>query len=67
MVVAVSPGLVPGTGIGKGMGVNFTMEWKGARSIQDGEFLFLCLLSFQALQLCFSRGTPRDEDRGGDM
>jgi NAD(P)-dependent dehydrogenase (short-subunit alcohol dehydrogenase family) len=37
-VVAVSPGLVPATNIGKGMGVNFTMDWPGARTIDAGEF-----------------------------
>ncbi|KAK5659951.1 hypothetical protein OQA88_13416 [Cercophora sp. LCS_1] len=36
IVVAVSPGLVPGTNIGKGMGVDFTMEWPGARRVEDG-------------------------------
>ncbi|KAK0622430.1 hypothetical protein B0T14DRAFT_426089 [Immersiella caudata] len=36
VVVAVSPGLVPATNIGTGMGVDFTMDWPGAREIGDG-------------------------------
>ena len=34
-VVAVSPGLVPRTGIGKGMGMDFT-GWDGARELHEG-------------------------------
>ncbi|KAK1782421.1 hypothetical protein QBC45DRAFT_402898 [Copromyces sp. CBS 386.78] len=35
-VVAVSPGLIPGTGIGRGNGMLLTMEMKDAKSVEEG-------------------------------
>ncbi|KAL0469699.1 hypothetical protein QR685DRAFT_527291 [Neurospora intermedia] len=35
-VVAVSPGLIPGTGIGRGSGLVLSMEMKDAKSVEEG-------------------------------
>ncbi|EGO54319.1 hypothetical protein NEUTE1DRAFT_87548 [Neurospora tetrasperma FGSC 2508] len=35
-VVAVSPGLIPGTGIGRGSGLVLSMEMKDAKSVDEG-------------------------------
>lgn len=37
-VVAVSPGLIPGTGIGRGSGLVLSMEMQDAKSVDEGEF-----------------------------
>lgn len=39
-VVAVSPGLIPGTGIGRGSGMVLSMEMKDAKSVDEGELTF---------------------------
>lgn len=36
-VVAVSPGLIPGTGIGAGSGMNLTLDMADAKPIPEGE------------------------------
>ena len=48
-MVAVSPGLIPGTGIGRGSGMVLSMEMKDAKSVEEGEFpqsfpFLLCFL-----------------------
>ena len=44
-VVAVSPGLIPGTGIGRGSGLVLSMEMKDAKSVDEGEFPVLYVSS----------------------
>jgi hypothetical protein len=38
IVVAVSPGLIPGTGLTRGMNVKLTMDMPDAKPLDEGEF-----------------------------
>ncbi|KAK3342690.1 hypothetical protein B0H65DRAFT_226603 [Neurospora tetraspora] len=54
-VVAVSPGLIPGTGIGRGSGMVLSMEMKDAKSVEEGA---------QSILRAFMRDDfPEDPDR----
>ncbi|CCC09695.1 hypothetical protein SMACR_03255 [Sordaria macrospora] len=54
-VVAVSPGLIPGTGIGRGSGMVLSMEMKDAKSVDEGA---------QSILRAFTRDDfPEDSDR----
>ncbi|KAK3401836.1 hypothetical protein B0T20DRAFT_450784 [Sordaria brevicollis] len=54
-VVAVSPGLIPGTGIGRGSGMVLSMEMKDAKSVEEGA---------QSILRAFTRDDfPEDPDR----